>query len=130
VQVLSGAWREKIEVAGENALSRYDAEAYNQILLNARPNGVNKWGPPKLRMFGVTYLRLYDELFEENNFNLFKTFVGKMHADQVSSAYKNTWKGKERKVLSNEVFKSPRLIPNFLFVFRITAQTPANMAMK
>lgn len=81
-QVLSGAWREKIEVAGENALSRYDAEAYNQILLNARPNGVNKWGPPKLRMFGVTYLRLYDELFEENNFNLFKTFVRKMHADQ------------------------------------------------
>lgn len=81
-QVLSGAWREKIEVAGENALSRYDAEAYNQILLNARPNGVNKWGPPKLRMFGVTYLRLYDELFEEKNFNLFKTFVGKMHADQ------------------------------------------------
>ncbi|KAI5558291.1 hypothetical protein POPTR_017G040800v4 [Populus trichocarpa] len=81
-QVLSGAWREKIEVAGENALSRYDAEAYNQILLNARPNGVNKWGPPKLRMFGVTYLRLYDELFEEKNFNLFKTFVRKMHADQ------------------------------------------------
>ena len=87
VQVLSGAWREKIEVAGENALSRYDAEGYNQILLNARPNGVSKWGPPKLRMFGVTYLRLYDELFEEKNFNLFKTFVRKMHADQVSSAY-------------------------------------------
>ncbi|KAG6742572.1 hypothetical protein POTOM_053444 [Populus tomentosa] len=82
VQVLSGAWREKIEVAGENALSRYDAEGYNQILLNARPNGVSKSGPPKLRMFGVTYLRLYDELFEEKNFNLFKTFVRKMHADQ------------------------------------------------
>ncbi|CAK7355380.1 unnamed protein product [Dovyalis caffra] len=81
-QVLSGAWLEKIEIAGENALSRYDAEAYNQILLNARPNGVNKSGPPKLRMFGVTYLRLYDELFEEKNFNLFKTFVRKMHADQ------------------------------------------------
>nr|TKS08335.1 hypothetical protein D5086_0000103570 [Populus alba] len=81
-QVLSGAWREKIEVAGENALSRYDAEGYNQILLNARPNGVSKSGPPKLRMFGVTYLRLYDELFEEKNFNLFKTFVRKMHADQ------------------------------------------------
>lgn len=82
MQVLSGAWREKIEVAGENALSRYDAEGYNQILLNARPNGVSKSGPPKLRMFGVTYLRLYDELFEEKNFNLFKTFVRKMHADQ------------------------------------------------
>ncbi|KAJ6420687.1 hypothetical protein OIU84_028110 [Salix udensis] len=81
-QVLSGAWREKIEVAGENALSRYDADGYNQILLNARPNGVKKWGPPELRMFGVTYLRLSDELFEEKNFNLFRTFVRKMHADQ------------------------------------------------
>ncbi|KAJ7948198.1 Beta-amylase [Quillaja saponaria] len=59
-QVLSGGWREGIEVAGENALSRYDRAGYNQILLNARPNGVNKEGPPKLRM----------------------QFVRKMHADQ------------------------------------------------
>ncbi|GLT58632.1 hypothetical protein SLA2020_315060 [Shorea laevis] len=81
-QVLSGGWRENIEVAGENALPRYDAAAYNQILLNARPNGVNKEGPPKLRMYGMTYLRLSDGLLEENNFNLFKTFVKKMHADQ------------------------------------------------
>ncbi|GKV21336.1 hypothetical protein SLEP1_g31323 [Rubroshorea leprosula] len=81
-QVLSGGWRENIEVAGENALPRYDAAAYNQILLNARPNGVNKEGPPKLRMYGMTYLRLSDGLLEEKNFNLFKTFVKKMHADQ------------------------------------------------
>ncbi|XP_031254509.1 beta-amylase [Pistacia vera] len=81
-QVLSGGWRENIEVAGENALSRYDRSAYNQILLNARPNGVNREGPPKLRMFGVTYLRLSDEVLEEKNFNIFKTFVKKMHADQ------------------------------------------------
>lgn len=81
-QVLSGGWRENIEVAGENALSRYDATAYNQILLNARPNGVNKEGPPKLRMYGVTYLRLSDDLLAENNFKIFKIFVKKMHADQ------------------------------------------------
>ncbi|KAI4334073.1 hypothetical protein L6164_018810 [Bauhinia variegata] len=81
-QVLSGAWRENIEAAGENALSRYDATAYNQILLNARPNGVNKNGPPKLRMYGVTYLRLSDDLLEETNFDIFKKFVRKMHADQ------------------------------------------------
>ncbi|KAJ0111325.1 hypothetical protein Patl1_02079 [Pistacia atlantica] len=81
-QVLSGGWRENIEVAGENALSRYDRSAYNQILLNARPNGVNREGPPKLRMFGVTYLRLSDEVLEDKNFNIFKTFVKKMHADQ------------------------------------------------
>ncbi|XP_015936073.1 beta-amylase-like [Arachis duranensis] len=81
-QVLSGGWMEKLEVAGENALARYDRAAYNQILLNARPNGVNKKGPPKLRMYGVTYLRLSDELMEKTNFDIFKTFVRKMHAEQ------------------------------------------------
>ncbi|XP_058762442.1 beta-amylase-like [Vicia villosa] len=81
-QVLSGGWRENLEVAGENALPRYDAEGYNQILLNARPNGVNKKGPPKLRMYGVTYLRLTEELFQKQNFDIFKIFVKKMHADQ------------------------------------------------
>ncbi|KAL7086787.1 hypothetical protein ACP275_13G023200 [Erythranthe tilingii] len=81
-QVLSGGWTEKIDVAGENALSRYDREGYNQILLNVRPNGVKKNGPPKLKMAGVTYLRQSDELFEPNNFEIFKLFVQKMHADQ------------------------------------------------
>lgn len=52
MQALSGGWRENIEVAGENALLRYDSYAYDQILLNARPNRVNKEGPPKLRMYG------------------------------------------------------------------------------
>ncbi|XP_041005431.1 beta-amylase-like [Juglans microcarpa x Juglans regia] len=81
-QVLSAGWRENIDVAGENALSRYDRDGYNQILLNARPNGVNKEGRPKLRMYGVTYLRLSDDLMQKTNFNIFKTFVKKMHADQ------------------------------------------------
>lgn len=81
-QVLSGGWREEIEVAGENALPRYDRAAYNQILLSARPNGVNRDGPPKLRMYGVTYLRLSDYLLDWKNFRIFKTFVKKMHADQ------------------------------------------------
>lgn len=83
-QVLSGGWREEVEVAGENALSRYDRAAYNQILLSARPNGVNRDGPPKLRMYGVTYLRLSDDLLDWNKFRIFKTFVKKMHADQVT----------------------------------------------
>ncbi|KAJ7948199.1 Beta-amylase [Quillaja saponaria] len=86
-QVLSGGWKEHIEVAGENALSRYDSTAYNQILLNARPNGINKEGRPKLKMYGVTYLRLSDDLLKETNFDIFKKFVGKMHADQDYYAY-------------------------------------------
>lgn len=84
---MSGGWREDIQVAGENALPRYDATAYNQIILNARPQGVNNNGPPKLSMFGVTYLRLSDDLLQKSNFNIFKKFVLKMHADQVSSRH-------------------------------------------
>ncbi|XVF66953.1 hypothetical protein PTKIN_Ptkin10aG0081200 [Pterospermum kingtungense] len=81
-QVLSGCWREQVEVAGENALSRYDSNGYNQMLLNARPNGINSEGVPKLMMYGVTYLRLSDDLLKANNLKTFKTFVKKMHADQ------------------------------------------------
>ena len=90
LQVLSGGWREHLEVAGENALSRYDSNGYNQILLNARPNGINGEGLPKLIMYGVAYLRLSDDLLKENNFKIFKTFVKKMHADQVSRIYTDT----------------------------------------
>ncbi|CAN0914624.1 BMY1 [Linum grandiflorum] len=83
-QVLSAAWREGIDVAGENALPRYDATAYNQILLNARPNGVRppKDGEKKLRMYGVTILRLTDDLLEQKNFDVFKKFIRRMHANQ------------------------------------------------
>ncbi|KAF6154709.1 hypothetical protein GIB67_003769, partial [Kingdonia uniflora] len=80
-QVLSAGWREDIEAAGENVLPRYDRTAYNQILKNARPNGVNKDDPPKLRMAALTYLRLSSNLLESKNFRIFKTFVRKMHVD-------------------------------------------------
>ncbi|KAL2921875.1 Beta-amylase [Bienertia sinuspersici] len=86
-QVLSAAWKEKIKVAGENALPRYDSTAYNQILLNARPNGVNQIGEHALKMFGFTYLRVSDDLLEKRNFNLFKKFVKKMHANQEYCQY-------------------------------------------
>ncbi|XP_073108432.1 beta-amylase [Elaeis guineensis] len=81
-QVLSAGWREGIEVACENALNRYERKAYNQILRNCRPNGVNRDGPPKLRVTSMTYLRLSDELLKAINYRIFKTFVRKMHADQ------------------------------------------------
>ncbi|KMT02261.1 hypothetical protein BVRB_9g206490 isoform A [Beta vulgaris subsp. vulgaris] len=87
-QVLSASWRENIEVAGENALPRYDPNAYNQMLLNARPNGVNRDGPPKLKMYGLTYLRLSNQLLDGWNFGVFKAFVKKMHADQVRILFK------------------------------------------
>ncbi|CAL5072298.1 unnamed protein product [Urochloa decumbens] len=83
-QALSAGWREGIEVACENALSRYDRAGYNQMLLNARPNGVGGGGagePPPRRVAAVTYLRLSEELLAGNNFRIFRTFVRKMHAD-------------------------------------------------
>ncbi|XP_065026131.1 beta-amylase-like isoform X1 [Musa acuminata AAA Group] len=89
-QVFSAAWREGIEVACENALSRYDRRGYNQILKNARPNGVSRNGRPKLRVLAMTYLRLSDELLKRINFNVFRLFVRKMHADQEYCA--DPWK--------------------------------------
>ncbi|KAL6871501.1 hypothetical protein ACP4OV_014330 [Aristida adscensionis] len=79
-QALSAAWREGVDVACENALSRYDRRGYNQMLLNARPNGVDPSGGAR-RVAAVTYLRLSDELLVGNNFRIFRTFVRKMHAD-------------------------------------------------
>ncbi|KAL8267757.1 hypothetical protein R6Q59_001555 [Mikania micrantha] len=81
-QVFSAVKREEVVMAGENALEIYDREAYNQILLNVRPNGISKNGPPKLKMEALTFLRLGDELLEKKNFRIFKAFVRKLHADQ------------------------------------------------
>uniref|UniRef100_A0A453BCR7 Beta-amylase n=1 Tax=Aegilops tauschii subsp. strangulata TaxID=200361 RepID=A0A453BCR7_AEGTS len=80
-QVLSAGWREGLHVACENALGRYDATAYNTILRNARPKGINKNGPPEHKLFGFTYLRLSNELLEGQNYATFQTFVEKMHAN-------------------------------------------------
>ncbi|WOL04907.1 beta-amylase-like isoform X4 [Canna indica] len=81
-QVFSSAWREGIEVACENALSRYDRRGYNQILKNSRPNGIDKNCTKKRRVLAMTYLRLSDELIKSNNFSIFRIFVRKMHAEQ------------------------------------------------
>lgn len=90
-QVFSSVKREDVHMAGENALERYDRDAYNQILLNVRPNGVSRNGPPKLKMEALTFLRLGDELLKKKNFKLFKTFVKKLHADQAYNADPRTY---------------------------------------
>ncbi|KAL5976078.1 Beta-amylase [Asimina triloba] len=81
-QVFSAGWRENVEIGCENALPRYDRKAYNQILKNARPNGINMNGAPKLRVVAMTYLRLSNVLLSWMNFKIFKSFVRKMHVDQ------------------------------------------------
>lgn len=84
--MLSAGWREGLNVACENALGRYDATAYNTILRNARPQGINKNGPPEHKLYGFTYLRVSDELLQGQNYTTFKTFVRRMHANLVSNA--------------------------------------------
>lgn len=88
-QVLSAGWREGLNIACENALGRYDATAYNTILRNARPQGINKNGPPEHKLYGFTYLRVSDELLEGQNYTTFKTFVRRMHANLVSNTHAN-----------------------------------------
>ena len=81
-------WRESLHIACENALSRYDATAYNS-LRNARPQGINNNGPPEHKLYGFTYLRVSSELLEGQNYATFKTFVRRMHANLVSSTLQN-----------------------------------------
>jgi len=81
-------WREGLHIACENALSRYDATAYNS-LRNARPQGNNNNGPPEHKLFGFTYLRVSNELLEGQNNATFKTFVRRMHANLVSNTLEN-----------------------------------------
>ncbi|CAJ1956388.1 unnamed protein product [Sphenostylis stenocarpa] len=70
-------WMKNLEVAGENALARYDPVAYNQMLLNARPSNRDH---PRSKLYGLTYLRLSKELMQQKYFDIFKAFVRKMHA--------------------------------------------------
>ncbi|MCO5594261.1 hypothetical protein L7F22_048288 [Adiantum nelumboides] len=80
-QVTNAGWNEGIDVSCENALPRFDRAAFDQILLNARPDGISSKMFPKRRVFSFTYLRLGAELMQENNWKEFVSFVRQMHAD-------------------------------------------------
>lgn len=82
-KVLSKGWKEGIEVIGANTSEIINAKGYNQVLLNARPNGSNPKGKPKLKVHSFMYLRLSETIFS-TNYDMFKKFVRNMHADQVS----------------------------------------------
>lgn len=67
----------------ENALPRFDRLAFDQILLNSRPDGISNENLPKKRVFSFTYLRLGQELMQENHWREFVSFVRQMHAGLV-----------------------------------------------
>lgn len=79
-QVTNAGWNEGIDVSCENALPRFDRAAFDQILLNARPDGISTDTLPKRRVFSFTYLRLGPKLMQENNWREFVSFVQQMHA--------------------------------------------------
>uniref|UniRef100_A0A2P2ING9 Beta-amylase n=1 Tax=Rhizophora mucronata TaxID=61149 RepID=A0A2P2ING9_RHIMU len=60
-----------IELAGENALERYDARAYAQILAISRSESGNG-------LTAFTYLRMNKKLFEEENWRQLVEFSKRM----------------------------------------------------
>lgn len=82
-QVLHAGWRAGLEVACENALPRYDVGAFNQIIQNARPEGMVWDRRPTNRISSFTFLRLGPELLEEGNWAEFVRFVRRMHVGLV-----------------------------------------------
>lgn len=79
-QVLNAGWHEGIDISCENALPRYDRAAFDQILKNARPDGINIDTASQRRIYSFTYLRLGQDLMQENNWREFNLFVKHMHA--------------------------------------------------
>jgi beta-amylase len=67
-QVVSCASRFGVDVAAENALYRCDATAFKQMVRNCKRGGDGG-------MTSFTFLRMCDSLFEEQNFQEFRTFV-------------------------------------------------------
>lgn len=70
-QVKSAASSAGVELAGENALERYDEAAYAQVLATSRSE-------TGTGLCAFTYLRLNKQLFEEANWRQFVSFVKAM----------------------------------------------------
>ncbi|KAF5477679.1 hypothetical protein F2P56_004296 [Juglans regia] len=70
-QVKMATRRARIELAGENALERYDASAYGQVLETSRSDSGNG-------LCAFTYLRMNKRLFEQENWRHLVHFVKSM----------------------------------------------------
>ena len=81
-QIRAAAGRHGVKVAGENALCRFDQDAYDKIITNCRGEGNEsaRWESGALLppMASFTFLRMTRELFEDDNFNSFVHFVTRM----------------------------------------------------
>lgn len=70
-QVKMATRNARVELAGENALERYDSSAYGQVLATSRSDSGNG-------LSAFTYLRLNKRLFEEENWRHLVQFVKSM----------------------------------------------------
>ena len=67
-QVRAAARAARVELAGENALERYDEQAFAQVAATAEAAGLSAF----------TYLRMNRNLFEGDNWRRFVAFVKTM----------------------------------------------------
>ncbi|XP_073000629.1 beta-amylase 3, chloroplastic [Typha latifolia] len=106
-QVKEATKAARAELAGENALERYDEFAYSQVLSTSR-------GDSCIGLSAFTYLRMNKKLFEGENWRHFVAFVKHMSeggrkvalpkCDSThSDLYVGFLKGGERKTQNNEV---------------------------
>jgi beta-amylase len=103
-QIRAAAARYGVKVAGENALCRFDQDAYEKIITNCRGEGEDAalWATGTLLppMASFTFLRLSKELFEDDNFRSFVRFVARM-ANETGTALVD----EAHAVQADEVFK-------------------------
>ncbi|XP_010531694.1 PREDICTED: beta-amylase 3, chloroplastic-like [Tarenaya hassleriana] len=72
-QVKTATRKAGTELAGENALERYDASAFRQVVATSRSDSGNRVG-----VAAFTYLRMNKRLFEGENWQQFVEFVKNM----------------------------------------------------
>lgn len=77
-------------MACENALPRYDVSAFNQIIQNARPEGMVADGRPQNRISSFTFLRLGPDLLLDTNWAEFVRFVRRMHVGLVCAVHRTS----------------------------------------
>jgi len=85
-QIRATAARLGVPVVGENALCRFDSEAYERVLANTLGDArlsqgrlrTPKGGVPPMSSF--TFLRLSPDLFDKDNFRSFSAFVQRLRA--------------------------------------------------
>ncbi|KAL2607807.1 hypothetical protein R1flu_026380 [Riccia fluitans] len=105
-QVAAACRKTGVRMSGENALNRYDEYAYQQITDTASLQFGQNLGGDTLLSF--TYLRLSDELFKGENFELFEEFVHNMSKVTVGSRYETeTTSALETSEIQNDLSMRP-----------------------